>query len=181
MSPEDKNKIFGSVVATALFVVAVNIIAEEIYAPDAPEQPGYAVPGVAEASKEGAAPAEAPPAEALPDFAAMIPAADVMAGQEIAERCVACHDWTKDGPNKIGPNLYGVVGRAKASHPGYEYSAALKEKGGEWSYPDLYNFLRQPPVYVPGTKMSFAGIPREADRLNLMAFLRAQADSPVGP
>ena len=91
----------------------------------------------------------------------------------------SCHDWTKGGPNKIGPNLYGVVGRAKASHPGFDYSAALKGKGGEWSYAELFNFLRQPAAYAPGTKMSFAGLPRPADRLNVIAFLRTQADSPA--
>jgi cytochrome c len=79
----------------------------------------------------------------------------------------------------IGPNLFGVVGRPKASHPGFDYSAAMKAKGGDWSYPDLFNFLRQPAVFVPGTKMSFAGLPKPQDRLNVMAFLRMQADTPA--
>jgi cytochrome c len=105
--------------------------------------------------------------------------ADAMAGATIAERCAACHDWTKGGPNKIGPNLYGVVGRPKASHPGFDYSAAVKAKGGAWNYAELFNFLRQPAAFAPGTKMSFAGLPRAADRLNVIAFLRMQADSPA--
>jgi cytochrome c len=105
--------------------------------------------------------------------------ADAMAGESVAERCGACHDWSKGGPNKIGPNLYGVIGRPKASHPGFDYSPAMKEKGGNWSYADLFTFLRQPAAFVPGTKMTFAGLPRVQDRLNVIAFLRMQADSPA--
>jgi cytochrome c len=172
-------RILGSLVAAVLFVVAVHIASQAIYYAPPPAKAAYVVPGV-EAKAEAAAPAAAAPAaEAAPDFAAAIPMADAMAGATIAERCAACHDWSKGGPNKIGPNLYGVVGRPKASHPGFEYSAAMKAKGGNWSYAELFNFLRQPPAFVPGTKMAFAGLPRASDRLNVIAFLRMQADSPA--
>ena len=107
------------------------------------------------------------------------PLADIMVGESVAERCGACHDWTKGGPNKIGPSLYGVVGRAKGAHPGFDYSAAIKEKGGDWTYADLFAFLRQPAAYAPGTKMGFAGLPRVQDRVNVIAFLRMQADTPA--
>jgi cytochrome c len=79
----------------------------------------------------------------------------------------------------IGPNLYGVVGRPKGSMEGFDYSPAMKEKGGNWTYADLYQFLQQPMVFVPGTKMGFAGLPRSQDRLNVIAFLRMQADTPA--
>jgi cytochrome c len=172
-------RILGSVLGAVLFVVAVHIASQAIYYAPPPAKPAYVVPGV-EATAETPAPAAAAPAaEQLPDFAAAIPMADAMAGATVAERCAACHDWMKGGPNKIGPNLYGVVGRPKASHPGFDYSAAMKEKGGDWSYADLFNFLRQPAAFAPGTKMSFAGLPRTADRLNVIAFLRMQADSPA--
>jgi cytochrome c len=170
-------KIFGGVVATALFIQVARLGAEYIYETPEPEKAAYTVPGV-EAKTETPA-AEAPGAEALPDFAAAIPAADAMAGATIAERCAACHDWTKGGPNKIGPNLYGVVGRARASHEGFSYSPALQAKMGDWTYGDLFMFLAQPAVFVPGTKMTFAGLPRAQDRLNLIAFLREQADMPA--
>jgi cytochrome c len=115
----------------------------------------------------------------MPDFASAIPKANAMNGAMIAERCAACHDWTKGGPNKIGPNLYGVVGRPRASHPGFDYSPAMKAKGGDWSYADLFQFLKQPQVFVPGTKMTFGGLPRPQDRLDVIAFLRMQADTPA--
>jgi cytochrome c len=173
-------RILGSLIAAVLFVVAVHIASQAIYYAPPPAKTAYVVPGV-EAKAESAAPAAAvaPAAEAAPDFATAIPMADAMAGAAIAERCGACHDWSKGGPNKIGPNLYGVIGRAKASHPGFDYSPAMKGKGGDWSYAELFNFLRQPAAFAPGTKMSFAGLPRASDRLNVIAFLRMQADSPA--
>jgi len=170
------NKIIGSVLGTVLFIVAVHIASQFIYAAPSPAKAAYIVPGAQVASVTPAAPAQA--AESIPNFATAIPMADAMQGAMIAERCAACHDWTKGGPNKIGPNLYGVVGRPRASHPGFEYSAAMKAKGGTWTYPDLFTFLRQPPVFVPGTKMSFAGLPNAKDRLDVIAFLRMQADMP---
>jgi cytochrome c len=172
-------RILGSAIAAILFVVAVHIASQFIYATPAPSKAAYVVPGVA-APAEAATAAPAPAAaEAVPDFAKVLPVADAMAGEAIAERCGACHDWTKGGPNKIGPNLYGVVGRPKASHPGFDYSAVMKGKGGNWTDADLFNFLRQPAAFAPGTKMSFAGLPRVQERLNVIAFLRKQADSPA--
>jgi cytochrome c len=172
-------RILGSVLGAVLFVMAVHIASQFIYAAPAPTKAAYVVPGVAAPAAATAAPAPAAAAEAVPDFATVLPMADAMAGEAIAERCGACHDWTKGGPNKIGPNLYGVVTRAKASHPGFDYSAAMKAKGGNWTYADLFEFLRQPAAYVPGTKMSFAGLPRAQERLNVIAFLRMQADAPA--
>jgi cytochrome c len=72
-----------------------------------------------------------------------------------------------------------VVGRPRGSHPGYMYSAAMKAKPGAWSYDDLFQFLRQPQVFIPGTKMTFGGFPRPQDRLDVIAWLRMQADSPA--
>ena len=178
MDSHEWNKIIGSVLGTVLFLVAVHIASQAVYYAPPPAKPAYAVPGV-QAKTETAAAAAAPAAEATPDFGKVLPMADAMAGASIAERCAACHDWTKGGPNKIGPNLFGIIGRPKASHPGFDYSAAMKAKTGAWTYADLFDFLRQPGAFAPGTKMSFAGLPKVQDRLNLMAFLRMQADRPA--
>jgi cytochrome c len=170
-------RILGSALGAVLFVVAAHISSQFIYAAPAPSKASYVVPGLpAQAEAAAAAPTAA---ETAPDFATVLPMADAMAGEAIAERCGACHDWSKGGPNKIGPSLYGVVGRPKASHPGFDYSAAMKGKGGNWTYADLFNFLRQPAAFAPGTKMSFAGLPRAQERLNVIAFLRMQADTPA--
>jgi cytochrome c len=97
----------------------------------------------------------------------------------VAERCAACHNWDASGKNMIGPGLHSVVMRAKASQPGFDYSPAMKAKGGAWTYADLFHFLKQPAVFIPGTKMAFAGLPRAQDRIDIIAFLRMQADSPA--
>ena len=177
MDSHQWNKIIGSVLGTVLFILVVRAVGEAIFFPEEPEEPAIKIAGTEAPPAEGAAPAA--PAESLPDFAAAIPAADAMQGAMIAERCMVCHGWDKGGPAMIGPNLYGVVGRAKAAATDFDYSPALKEKGGNWSYEDLYHFLQQPAVFVPGTKMGFAGLPRTQDRLNLIAFLRMQADTPA--
>jgi cytochrome c len=132
---------------------------------------------VASLGSEGGS-AAAPTVEQLPDFATAIPAASQADGQQVAQRCQQCHDWTKGGPNKIGPNLYGIIGRPRASHPGFSYSSAMTAKGGTWTYDEIFRFLRSPASYVPGTKMSFIGLPRAKDRLNVIAFMRSWADSP---
>lgn len=171
------NKIIGAVLGTAIFIFVVRQAAEVIYEPEQPAKPGYVVEGVAEATAAG--PAAAPVAEVIPDWGTVLPAADVAAGKTVSGRCEQCHDLSKDGPNKIGPNLYALVDRARASHPGFDYSGAMKAKGGNWSYDELFKYLKSPASYIPGNKMSFAGLPREQDRINLIAYLRSNADSPA--
>jgi cytochrome c len=178
MDSHEWNKIIGGVLGTILFILVVRAVGEAIFYPEEPKEPAIKIAGSETAPAEGAAKTEAA-AESLPDFAAAIPAADAMMGAMIAERCMVCHGWDKGGPAMIGPNLYGVVDRPKAMAADFDYSPALKEKGGNWTYEDLYHFLQQPAVFVPGTKMGFAGLPRSQDRLNLIAFLRMQADSPA--
>lgn len=172
------NKVIGGVLGCLLFIVAVSLISQAIYSSPAPTKPGYVVPGVvASASPEAAA--TQPAAEPTPDFAMVIPTADAMKGEMIAQQCMACHDFTKGGPNKIGPNLYGVIGRPRAMHPGFDYSAAMKAKGGNWTYADIFEFIKQPQFFIPGTKMTFGGLPKPQDRLDVIAWLRMQADSPA--
>jgi cytochrome c len=171
------NKVFGAVLGTVLFILAVRVAAETIYHKEPLQQQAYIVEGV---QQEHAPTAPAKPAEeALPDFASAIPAANLAAGESAAAPCAVCHSLDKGGPNNIGPNLYGIVGRTKATHAGFDYSPALEAKGGEWSYAELFRFLRSPPQFAPGNKMAFAGLPRTQDRVNVIAFLRSKADAPA--
>jgi cytochrome c len=171
------NKIIGAVLGTAIFIFVARQIAEVVYEPEHPAKPGYVVEGVTEAAAGGGAAVQV--AEVVPDWGTVLPAADAAAGKTVSTRCEQCHDLSKDGPNKIGPNLYAVVDRSRASHPGFDYSGAMKSKGGSWTYDELFKYLKSPQSYVPGTKMSFAGLPREQDRINLIAYLRSDADSPA--
>jgi cytochrome c len=171
------NKIAGAVLGTLIFIFVIRLVAEAIYEPEIPAKPGYVVQGVVEASAGAAA--TAPVEEAMPDWGTVLPTADVAAGKTISQRCEQCHDTTSAKTIKIGPPLYGVVGRARASVAGFDYSSAMKAKGGDWSFDELFKFIKQPGVYVPGTKMTFAGLSKADDRINLIAFLRTNSDSPV--
>jgi cytochrome c len=171
------NKIIGAVLGTAIFIFVVRLLAEKIYEPEMPAKPGYVVEGVAEtgAGAGAAAPAE----ETMPDWGTVLAAADAAAGKTLSTKCEQCHDLSKGGPNKIGPNLFGVVDRARATHEGFSYSSAMKGKPGNWTYDELFKFIKAPGVDIPGTKMSFAGLRSDKDRINLIAYLRSNADSPA--
>lgn len=169
------NKIFGAILGTALFVVALNIVVGGYMKPHKSEKPGMEVV-VAEAPTPG----ETPVAEVAPDWGTVLPAADVAAGEKVHGRCLQCHDFAKGGPNKIGPNLYGVVGANHAHTQGFTYSAAmLALKDKTWSYDELDAFLKNPKGTVPGTKMAFAGLSKTAERVNLIAYLRSLSDAPL--
>jgi len=171
------NKILGAVLGTAMFVLVVRIAGEAIFEPEKPAKPGYVVEGV-EAETTAGGPTQ-PVEEALPDFGTVLATADVAAGKDISVRCQQCHTLTKGGNNGTGPNLWGVVGRARAEHPGFSYSSAMMADHGTWDYEKLFRFLKLPAAMVPGTKMSFAGLRSPNDRINLLAYLRTLSDSPL--
>lgn len=174
------NKIIGAILGTLLFVMGIGFVAEAIYHPVEAGAGGYTLPEPASAEGHGgeAAPAE-PVATPLPELLA---SASTDKGASVAKKCAACHDFTEGGPNKVGPNLYGVVGREIASHEGYTYSdalAGLQAKDGAWTYAELNDFLTSPKDFAPGTKMGFAGLKSEKDRANLLAYLQSLSASPV--
>jgi cytochrome c len=171
------NKIIGAVLGTAIFIFVVRLVAEKVYEPERPMKPGYIVEGVVETPAGGGA--AAPVEEALPDWGTVLPKADVAAGKTISGRCEQCHDLSAAKTNKIGPELYGVVVRPRATVAGFSYSAAMKGKGGTWTFDELFKFLKSPGAYVPGTKMTFAGLSKPDDRINLIAYLRTDTDTPV--
>jgi cytochrome c len=171
------NKIIGAVLGTAIFIFVVRLVAEGIYEPEKPAKPGYIVEGVVETPAGGGV--AAPVEEQIPDWGTVLPKADVAAGKATSAKCEACHDTSSAKTIKIGPPLYGVVDRPRASIAGFDYSAAMKAKGGSWTYDELFKFLKSPGAYVIGTKMSFAGLPRAEDRINLIAFLRTNTDAPA--
>lgn len=105
------------------------------------------------------------------DLGALLASADVNAGKAKAQVCASCHDFTQGGPNRIGPNLWGVAGRKIASHPGFAYSAAMSAQAGNWSYDRLFTYLESPARAVPGNKMGYAGMRRPEDRAALIKYL----------
>ena len=175
MDSFELNKILGALLGTCLVLLSLNITAGAIFAPHKPAKPGYDI------AVQEAAPAGKPGAPAAPEepIAKLLASADVGRGEASAKKCIACHTFGKGEPNRVGPNLWGVVGRAKASVTGFNYSAALKAKGGQWTIEEMNAFVHNPRQAIPGTNMAFAGIPRAAERADLLMFLNSKADNPA--
>lgn len=189
-------KIAASILLPLLLIFGFKTIVDTRMA-GVPVKPGYVLPGsepaaaeapaaAAEGEKpaEGAAPAaeaantEAPAAGGA-DAVALLAKADADAGKGLFSKCKACHTIEKGKPKGVGPNLFGVVNRPKASSEGFDYSAALKGKGGDWTFADLAAFITNPKAYVSGTKMVFNGISDQQDVANLIAYLAQQHEPPV--
>ncbi|MGE7370243.1 c-type cytochrome [Neorhizobium sp. NPDC001467] len=168
----------GAFLASVFVLMSVSIASEGLFHSPAPEKAGFEI--VAEEAAAGGGGEAAAPA-AVP-IAQLLASADAKAGETSFKKCQSCHDGAKGGPNKVGPNLFGIVNRPIATHEGFSYSAAMKDfsKGGEekWTYDHLNHFLAAPKAYIPGTAMGFAGVKKDDERANLIAYLRTFADAP---
>ncbi len=173
MDSFELNKILGAILGTLLVLLSVNIVAGGIFSVPKPAKPGY---DIAVTETPAAGPAAAPEPEV--PIAQLLANADVKKGETVAKKCMACHDLHKGGPNKVGPDLYGVVGRERGSHEGFSYSAAMKGKPGKWTFEDLNHFLTSPRSFIPGTAMAFAGISKASERADLLAYLNTLSDNP---
>ena len=174
METTNSNKLALAVLGTLLLTMALGIVSNAIYAPHKPAKPGYDLPAAQEAAPAPAGPAA--PEEPLP---ALLAKADPAKGKSDTKACQACHNFEKGAPAKVGPPLYGVVGRPVASVEGFAYSDDLKKMGGDWTYEKIFDFIKNPKGMEPGTKMSFPGEPDAKKRADILAYLQTLSDSPV--
>jgi cytochrome c len=168
MSDLSFNKIAGGVLVVGLAIFGLKELSGVVFEPHELEKPGYAVAIQEEA---GAGPA----AEVAPDWGTVIPAANIAAGQAITAKCTSCHTFTAGGANGTGPNLYGTLGKVPGTHPGFAYSDGMKAfgQGKVWSWDEVDQFLKAPQKHVQGTKMSFVGLKKQADRIEVIAYLHS--------
>lgn len=184
------NKILGALLATALGLFGLKTLSDVVFAhggeghgeehaeaTSLSEQMCEKFAYCVEVAGGGAAAAEE---EEVFDLGALLAAADISRGERTFKgQCTTCHTIDDGGANGTGPNLHGIVGAEKHHHPGFNYSAAMTEVGGTWTYEDLNHWLENPGSFVRGTSMSFAGLRKDPDRINVIAYLAS--NSPNAP
>ena len=160
MDSFELNKILGAILGTCLVLLVTSFAAHAIFAPKKPEKPGFEIAVKEEAGDKGGAGAAAAPSEPI-------------------EKLLQTASVEKGGPNRVGPNLFGVVGdHVGEGRGGFNFSAGMKSKGGTWDFEALNKFIANPKGAVPGTAMGFAGIPKDSERADVIAYLNSLSDSP---
>lgn len=174
MSSFELNKIFAALLVAGIVAMLSSFVSAKLIHPEIPEKDAVFIEGTAVVAGGAAAKAD------LPDpILHLVASADIAKGEKLSKACAACHSFEKGGPNKVGPNLWGVVGSQKAGRSGFSYSDVLAGKGGDWDYASLNEFLWKPKKYVPGTKMNYIGLKKPEDRAAIVAWLRTLSDAPI--
>ncbi len=163
------NTIAGWTLFAGIVALGSSIVAGEMFHSGRPDKMGYPIEGVVEEGESG---------EAEQPIEFYLAQADVTKGQAVFNKCVACHTIDKGAPNQLGPNLWGMLGEPIGKGHGFAFSEALASKGGTWTWTTMSDWLANPKVFAPGTKMTFAGISNDQDRGNVIAFLNSKSDSP---
>lgn len=175
MDSFELNKIVAAILIALLTIKGADLISNHLIHPKMLTENAFKIAGVSSTSSvAGAQTEKTGPTPIEP----LLAKANVQNGIVVFKKCTSCHMAEKGGPNKIGPNLYNVLNAQKGKHPGFTYSQAMEKKGGTWTYEDLNHFLYDPRGFLPGTKMSFAGLKNDQERADVIAYLRQQSDNP---
>ena len=170
------NKIIAAVLLIALLVIGIGKISDIAFQVDKPEKSAYKV-DIQESSQILSSTAEK--IEEKVDISALLALGDISHGEKVFKKCSACHLVNKGGENKIGPALYGVIGRKVASKQDYKYSKAMAAYDKNWTFEEMNGYLKKPQSYIKGTKMAFAGLRKEKDRASVILYLNQNSDNPL--
>ena len=170
------NKIIVSILLAIIVVFGIDKIADSIFFVEKPEKSAYQVASVTTVSSTTSSSSENESSGNIVALFASVSAAD---GAKVFSKCKACHSIAKDGGNKIGPALWGVIGRKAGSLTDYKYSKAMAAHGKPWSFEEMNGFLIKPKEWVKGTKMSYAGLKNEKARAAVILYMNENSDSPL--
>jgi len=172
------NKIIVSIVLAVVLVLGINKITDVIFYVEKPEKSAYQVDGVTAVASTSSSEAISDSSESG-DIMALFASTNTAEGAKIFKKCAACHSIAQGGGNKIGPALWGVLGRKAGSVTDYKYSKAMIAHGKPWSFEEMNGFLIKPKDWVKGTKMSFAGIKNAKERAAVILYMNENTDNPL--
>jgi len=176
MDAFEVNKVAGAVLSALLVIFASRALLDIVYRQHKPEKPGWALP-ITEI--EPAQPTQAAPPFEVAQVLGGLAKASAENGRDTFKRCLQCHTSEKGGPNRVGPNLWGIVGRPRASITSFPYSDAMKSHPGNWTFDELAKYIHDPKADIPGNKMAFIGIKDNLELADLLSYLRTLADQPA--
>ena len=174
MNAFEINKIIAAIILAVLLFFGVGKLADFIFYVVKPKEPAYKV----EASVVKVASAQTAGFGNI-DVEKLLSLGTVKHGEKVFKKCIACHTIAKGGKNKIGPPIFGVLGRKSGSVSNYKYSKALLAHGKTWDFEEMNAFLTKPQAYIKGTKMAFGGISNEKDRASVILFMNSESDNPL--
>ena len=177
MDAFEVNKSVGAVLAALLVIFGSRTMLDILTREHKPEKPGWAIP-VKEVAPTATSKEPAQPFDAA-QVTTLLAKANPESGQDTFKKCMQCHTSDKGGRTLTGPNLYGIVGRPRASMAGFPYSEAMKTHPGNWTFEELAKYLHDPKADIPGNKMAFAGVKDNAELADLLVFLRKLSDNPA--
>jgi cytochrome c len=168
-------KIIISIALAVIVILGINKIADSIYEVKKPEKSAYQITVASQTEENGDSNSSDKPS----DIMALLASANASEGEKVFKKCASCHSVSKGGKNKIGPALWGVIGRQAGILSDYKYSKSLISYGKKWSFQEIDGFLAKPKEWVPGTKMAFAGLKNQKDRASLILYMNNQSDQPL--